>query len=153
MSKEYLTKKELEDKNIEKYLAEISNYTKISDEMLEDESFVVFDADDFRQGACQTFAYELTKKYGYPVFVIEKDANPHIFCKSKDGRYYIDVRGVTDDFSEFIRTLEYFYDAEDKSEPYEFLKEDFEEKYTEIYEVFARIIIQEDEERYSISKI
>lgn len=137
MSKIYLTKKELEGKDINQYLAEISSYINISDEVLDDESFVVFDADDFRQGACHIFAHELTKKYGYPVFVIEKDANPHIFCKSKDGRYYIDVRGVTDDFSEFIRTLEYFYDTEDKSEPYEFLREDFEEKYTEIYEVFA----------------
>ena len=55
--------------------AEIRNLLRSirdTDEMLEDESFVVFDADDFRQGVCQTFAYELTKKYGYPVFVIEK---------------------------------------------------------------------------------
>ena len=153
MSNEYLTKKELEHKDIRKYLSKISNYIDISDEILEDDEFVVDDADEYRQGICQLFAYELNQKYGYPVFIIKKDKHPHIFCKSKDGKYYIDVRGITDDFTEFLQSLEYSYDTDVKVEPYEFVEEDFKEKYTKIYEVFARIIIQEDIERYIVPEV
>ena len=151
--KTYFTNKELENKCIEKYLPAISNYTKFSYDMLDDEDFVVFDADDFRQGVCQLFAYELNKKYGYPVFVISNTKNFHVFCKSKDNRYYIDVRGITDNFKQFILSLEDSYDEIDNSKLYEFAEDDFNDKYVEVYKAFARILMQVDDECYRITQM
>lgn len=147
MAKKYLTTEMLETKVIGNYLSKMS--VNITEEQIdEDQDFVVFDADDFRHGICHLFAFELNRKYGYPMFIINNNSGCHIFCKSKDGKFYIDVRGFTDNFSEFISGTEVKDAMEDSIQRYEFEIEDLKEKYVDEYRAFARVIIQEDEERY-----
>ena len=66
---------------------------------------------DFLHGSCDVFAYYLNKQYKYDVECIyERDDDDnkrliHAYCTEKlsDGSVaYIDVRGVTTDYDEFI---------------------------------------------------
>lgn len=65
------------------------------------------------RGACQAFALALENKLGYEPYIIH---NPdgydsyHVFCREeKDGKlYYIDARGVTDSFDEFMEVAKEF---------------------------------------------
>lgn len=110
MNQKYLKENDLNQMVIEKYAMYLENDTnidftleKINDELMD---CPYTDADDFRQGSCQLFAYALNEKYGYPVYIIEKGPYFHIFCKTKDGLNYVDVRGMTSSFCEFILELD-----------------------------------------------
>lgn len=65
------------------------------------------DADSFRQGSCQLFALALHDVFEYPVFELSFNHSHHWFCKTTKGdrQYYIDVRGITNDFCKFRKTL------------------------------------------------
>ena len=61
----------------------------------------------YLHGYCYLFALMLSKVFGYKIksFWTSKDNLIHAFCvtQSKDGKeYYIDARGYTDDYDEFI---------------------------------------------------
>ena len=144
----YYSKEDLELISIKKYLGTDKSIIELVDDI--DSDFVLDNADVFRQGVCQLFAYALKQRFNYPVFVITVDGHLHIFCKSEDGKYYIDVRGITSDFEKFIKGTEVPYTSVDISEPYSFVSEDLTAEYHEIGLRFARAIINEDEERYRL---
>lgn len=109
--------------------------------------FVFYDADMFRQGVCQLFAYVLHRKFGYKVYIIKAEKGFHIFCKTLDGQY-VDVRGMTHSFSEFIGGLELPDIKDDTSEPYSFCDNDFDGDYHNVALVFANELIEHDIQRY-----
>ena len=148
MLNEYFCKEDLEQISIKEYLGTDKSITELVDDI--DSDFVLDNADVFRQGVCQLFAYALNQKFNYPVFIISVDGRFHIFCKSEDGKYYIDVRGITPDFEKFIRGTEVPYTPVDISVPYSFIEEDFNGEYHDIGLRFAGAIIDEDEERYRL---
>ena len=121
MQQAYYTKEDLEKISIKKYLGTDERIVELVDGR--DSEFVLDNADVFRQGVCQLFAYALNEKYKYPVFIMTVDRCFHIFCKSKDGKYYVDVRGITSDFNRFISGTDISYTPVDISEPYSFAKE------------------------------
>lgn len=72
-----------------------------------DEDGVYSDAAVFLMGSCQLFSYALMNAFGYiPYEIRDNSNNIHCFCQSKyqGKRVYIDVRGITSDFDEFLRT-------------------------------------------------
>ena len=148
MQQNYYSKKDLEQKSIKDYLGTDKNITELVDNNNSD--FVLDNADIFRQGVCQLFAYALNKKYKYPVFKITVNGAFHIFCKAEDGKFYIDVRGITSDFDEFIKGINVSYTSVDSSEPYSFKDEDLTKEYHDIGLQFARAIIEADEARYQL---
>lgn len=83
----YYTKEDLEKISIKKYLGTDERIVELVDGR--DSEFVLDNADVFRQGVCQLFAYALNEKYTYPVFIMTVDRCFHIFCKSKDGKCYV----------------------------------------------------------------
>lgn len=76
----------------------------------------IINAYNFLHGYCNEFAYMLNEKYGYPVFEIkdEKGKLVHSFTRLvKDNVYYfIDIRGITTDYHEFISEFEDWIDEE-----------------------------------------
>lgn len=124
------------------------NYT---DALLEDADteFILDDADVFRQGVCQLFAFALQEEFGYKVYKISVKGGIHIFCKSPDGAEYIDVRGKTHSFREFILGSDVPITDEDSSEEYSFEEDDFSGDYYDIGLAFARELIRNDRERYA----
>lgn len=72
---------------------------------------------DLLHGYCTTFAKLLHRKYGYPVYKIEKKNGNyiHCFCTAiwNGITYYIDVRGITNNYDEFISEFEDFVSKEE----------------------------------------
>lgn len=62
---------------------------------------------DFIEGWCLTFATVLSNRFGYDIEYLynRSDKLVHAYCKTvKDGKtYFIDVRGVTEDYNELVR--------------------------------------------------
>ena len=112
-----------------------------------DEHFIFYNADVFRQGVCQLFAYALNQKFGYKVYEINVAGAFHIFCKTLDNQY-VDVRGMTPSFSEFICGLELPYIDNDTSVAYAFSDSDFNGDYHDIALAFASALIEHDIQRY-----
>ena len=62
-------------------------------------------ANDFLMGSCELFALALSRKYGYQVYEIVQDGKmKHAFCIAvyKGVKLYIDVRGITSNYKEFL---------------------------------------------------
>lgn len=83
------------------------------------------DAFDYIHGLCYYFAQQLQKTFGYKIQAVydEEGDAIHAFCVDTldDGRtVYIDARGCTTDFEEFIEEYEDFVDA-DEAEPVDFV--------------------------------
>lgn len=112
-----------------------------------DERFIFYNADVFRQGVCQLFAYALNQKFGYMVYEIKVAGAFHIFCKTLDNQY-VDVRGMTPSFSEFICGLELPHIDNDTSVSYSFSDGDFNGDYHDIALIFANALIEHDLRRY-----
>lgn len=96
MSRKYFHNKDLERIVIDQF----------SDIVIEDHNMTCpYDcASNFLMGSCQLFALELNHKYGYQIFEIRQNIAVHYFCKTikNEKDCYIDVRGITNDFSEFL---------------------------------------------------
>lgn len=87
---------------------------------------------DLLHGYCTTFATLLHKKYGYTVYKIEKKNGDyiHCFCTAiwNGITYYIDVRGITNNYDEFISEFEDFVSKEESLQytvPVENFKNDY----------------------------
>lgn len=62
----------------------------------------LFTADIFLNGASSIVAIVLHNIHGYPLYALMDDNSfIHMFCKKDDA--FIDIRGITNDFSLFIR--------------------------------------------------
>lgn len=73
-------------------------------------------AHDFLHGYCCTFAYYLSRRYGYSIIVRKpKNNNTVIHAWCEKNNHYIDIRGITNQFNEFWEEYEDFdnFDPED----------------------------------------
>lgn len=102
------------DNDPEKSLCDIS-YTDFFTKP-DDVNFAYDDAHPLLRGSCHLFALSLSKVLGYSPYLIEtKDGmHFHAFCQaySKNRHYYIDARGVTTSFDEFMDVAEDFVTGE-----------------------------------------
>lgn len=91
--------------NIKKELLEIKS-SGDSVEILKNSECVYYSAEDFLHGICHIFAYALHQKFGYDILELKSNSGStvHWCCISNyNGKeIYIDVRGVTSDFDEFL---------------------------------------------------
>lgn len=107
-------------------------------------------------GSCHIFALSLNKVLGYNAYVIEEVNSKgfHVFCQvNKKGKvYYIDARGITTSFDEFMEIAQRFVKDEfiirpvDSHDIDEWKDDDNYDK--EGYE-FAEAVIKEYSECYS----
>ena len=148
---DYYNKSDLSKLTILQFSEQLKDGISINLEQLveTDEHFVFDNADVFRQGVCQIFAYALHKRFGYKVYVIRVEIGCHIFCKTLDNQY-VDVRGMTHSFNEFISGLALPDIKEDTSEAYSFTYDDLNGDYYDIALAFANVLIEYDIERYKI---
>ena len=107
----------LED-NVSKSLNRITNdgYSKIQCKDENAMDYLYTDAWIFLHGSCHLFALALHKEFGYEVYEIRDydDYMRHVFCKAtyRGQDVYIDVRGVTNDFSECMSDFQnMFYNS------------------------------------------
>ena len=146
---EFYNKSDLSKISILQFSKQFENSKSIDlNQMVENNlDFVFCDADIFRQGVCQLFAYVLNQKFGYKVYEINVAGAFHIFCKTSDNQY-VDVRGMTPSFSEFICGLELPHIDNDTSATYSFSDGDFNGDYRDVALVFANALIEHDIQRY-----
>ncbi len=139
-----------------------------------DEFDFTFSANDMLHGFCDIFAEVLAKKFNpnYQVYSLLDPSDgylTHCYCmlSDSDKKYYIDVRGITDNFNEFISEFADFVDTKDEQElsnaglivPYNFNMAEhnrdymqgtnFEKKIVEL----SKQIISHQEEFYNPSSI
>ena len=150
---EYLTREQLCAISIHRYdylLKEKYGTTDVENMIADDGTeFALDDADIFRQGVCQLFAYALRETFGYTVYKIQSGTSFHIFCKSEDGTEYIDVRGKTKSFEEFVNGSDLLDTDIDDSKEYTFDYSDLNDPFYDIGLLFAEAIIHDNPERYA----
>ena len=91
------------DNVIEKLLKIHSNKPAVS---INGGEYVYYDAEVFLHGYCHIFAYALYQKFGYDIYELSNSSDNviHWCCISKYNEIdvYIDVRGITSNFNEFL---------------------------------------------------
>lgn len=88
---------------------EESDFGFLENEFIEDH----FNAYDFLHGFCDVFAITLSNIFSYDMeCIMNENGLVHAYCKKEiDGRtFFIDVRGITDDYKEFIEEFGDFLD-------------------------------------------
>ena len=137
------------------------NYENIQIGIIESEALSLT-MENFIYGWCEYFAYALHEEFGYEIFKMrdefEKENGTygdygliHAFCKC--GNLFIDVRGITDNFSEFYEPFEDEGDIETiridpyTSSPWITEPNEFGTKLIEI----AKKYILEHEEQYNVN--
>jgi len=113
------------------------------------------DASIFLQGSCELFALALHQEFGFKVYTIPTGMSFHCFCKSNYNgtEVYIDVRGATTDFKEFISGV---YLARESYDCHDFTLRDIEDdaKLSNPYDTeglaFAKHLIHEHPEYYNV---
>lgn len=82
----------------------------------DDDEFPYYSAHQLLCGSCHVFALALQNKFGCIPYVIRgnKGKSFHVFCQIyKEGRWlYIDARGITSSFNEFMDTARDFVNGE-----------------------------------------
>ena len=156
----YYCKMNKEHWNIEELLKEVKNPQSVdSEDESADAQNVYYDASIFWQGSCHLFALALHKEFGYDVFEIRKGTSCHFFCQAtyRDGPVYIDVRGVTASWEEFLAGAYADFHDHDK-----IIHQDIEETeelnnsndpYAEGGLAFAKYLINEHPEYYDTSNL
>lgn len=108
----------------------------------------------FLHGSCQLFALALNKKYGYPVYeILQNGEMVHSFCIMPYLRQkmYIDIRGATSDFEDFMRGV-CIIDGKEYSLRLRNIQEDerLNNEWDDIGYAFARAIIEKFSEYYEL---
>lgn len=141
-------------KNWDKFLRSIIIDELCDLELPEECDFPIANAHDFLMGACNLFALALHKKFGYKVYTIKHENQIyHYFCitYSKGHKIFIDVRGMTSNFEDFMlgvllpQNSEYFIHKIEINED-----EELSEKWAKEGLLFANAIISKFPEFYSI---
>ena len=77
----------------------------------------LLNAYDFLHGNCNEFSFALNQRYGYPIFEIKDGSGNlvHSFNRmdTDSQQFFIDVRGITTDYFEFMSEFEDFIDIEE----------------------------------------
>ncbi len=142
------------DTDPEQQLRDIS-YTDFFEESA-DKFFLYVDAHQLLRGSCHLFALSLSKILGYSPYLIEgKDGGFHAFCQVCRNYqiYYVDARGATTSFDEFMDVAGEFVTGEFSIR--EVNSQDVEEwenneDYYEEAILFAEAVIKEYEECYRV---
>lgn len=143
------------DEDPENSLSSIK-YTDFYDEF-EDEEFPYYSAHQLLCGSCHLFAISLQKIFNYTPYLIQGNNKRgfHAFCQVfKNGNwYYVDARGVTSSFDEFMSIAKRFVTDEYTIRP--IIHKDIEEwesgsEYNEEAYAFAEAIIQEYRDCYTL---
>lgn len=95
----------------------LEKYPYIIDSPEIDEDLAGLTAACYLKGSCNIFALALESVFQYPLFVIENDIDGksfHAFCQVllNDDFSFIDARGVTTSFDEFLLVAREFIDRE-----------------------------------------
>lgn len=108
-------------------------------------------------GSCHIFALSLKKIFAYDAYIIEEvnDKGFHVFCQIYENRqvYYIDARGITTSFDEFMDVAKTFINDEYIIRPVE--SSDIEkwtegDPYIDKGYAFAEAIIENYKECYTM---
>ena len=98
------------DDNPTKSLSKI-DYTDFQT-LPDDDEFPYISAHDLLCGSCECFALALKAMFDYNVYIIEEKGGQgfHVFCQiyKKRNWYYVDARGITTSFSEFMDIAKIF---------------------------------------------
>ena len=82
----------------------------------DDETFPYNSAETLLRGSCHHFALSLQKVLGYNPYIIQGNDKKsfHAFCQIYKGRtwYYVDARGITSSFDEFMSVAREFVSDE-----------------------------------------
>jgi len=124
-------------------------------EFPEDDEFPYYTAYPLLCGSCHLFALSLQKIFNYNAYIIEGKNRKgfHAFCQIYKNRkwYYVDARGITSSFDEFMDiaktfvTDEYIIRPIDSSDIEEWNQDD---NYIEEAYAFAEAVIQRYKECY-----
>ena len=123
----------------------------------DDDEFPYGSADSLLCGSCHHFALSLQKLLKYNAYIIEETINKgfHAFCQVYRNKkwYYIDARGVTSSFDEFMDVAKKFVSNEYTIRPVsddDIRKWKIDSNYDkEAYE-FAEAVIRKFEECYTL---
>jgi len=124
--------------------------------MPDDDNFVYDDAHPLLRGSCHLFALSLSKVLGYCSYIIEGKAGGfHSFCQvyKNHQHFYIDARGVTTSFDEFMDVAGDFVNDEfivRKITPQDIEEWENNEDYYEEALAFAEAVIRDYEECYRV---
>ena len=142
------------DSDPEQHLREIK-YTDFF-EKPDDKFFLYVDAHQLLRGSCHLFALSISKLLGYSPYIIEGKAGGfHSFCQvyKNHQHYYIDARGATTSFDEFMDVAgEFVTDAFviRKITPQDIDEWENNEDYYEEALTFAEAVIKEYEDCYRV---
>lgn len=126
-------------------------------EVPEDEEFPYFSAGQLLRGSCHHFALGLEKVLGYTPYIIEGRNRKgfHAFCQICKGGswFYVDARGVTTSFDEFMDVAKEFVSDEYIIRPVDVKdlvewKED--DEYFDIATAFAVAVIEKYKHYYTV---
>ena len=121
------------EKNVYKALRKI-HYSDFFEDF-DDNEFPYDTAADFLCGSCDIFAISLSELLNYSAYIIsgKTEKSFHAFCQiyKNRQRYFVDVRGITTDFSEFMKDVNEFVDGEYTVRP--LLEEDVKSWETDSY--------------------
>ncbi|MCD8074214.1 MAG: hypothetical protein LUF27_04105 [Lachnospiraceae bacterium] len=142
------------DEDFSKSLIQIE-YTDFFDKP-DDEDFLFDTAHDLLRGSCHHFAWAAQRVLGYQPYIIEQNVGVgfHVLCQVYKNRklYYIDARGVTTSFDEFMTVAKEFVHGEFVIRPVE--KADFDgwekDDYNSEGLAFAEEFIREYRDCYTI---
>lgn len=108
---------------------------------------------DINTKSKRDFSYALMKKFGYAPYKIKDKNHVHYFCQAsyQKKRVYIDVRGMTSDFGEFLQSSCISADEAITITPQEISDDElFEIEQDKIWGLpFAKAIIERDKTCYS----
>lgn len=82
----------------------------------DDEEFPYYSAEQLLRGSCNHFALSLKNVFNYTPYIIEgiNKVCFHAFCQIYKNKkwYYVDARGITDSFDEFMSVAKEFVSSE-----------------------------------------
>ena len=122
-----------------------------------DEEFPYYSAEQLLRGSCNHFALSLKKIFNYTPYIIQgiNKVSFHVFCQVYKNRkwYYIDARGITDSFDEFMVVGKEFVSSEYTIRPLD--EKDINEwekdaEYDDEAYAFAEAVIEKYRECYQI---
>lgn len=91
----------------ENYMKQLLNIRSNNQDM---EPKTYYSAEFFLHGICHIFAYDLHRKFGYDILELKNKSGgmTHWCCVSdyNDKKLYIDVRGATTDYNEFLEEFQ-----------------------------------------------
>ena len=135
---------------------EFEDYDYSFDFLENEVSYSRITPDWFLHGNCDIFACYLHEKYGYEmkaVYEYDSEELIHAYCTAEvnNKTVYIDIRGITDDWNEFITEFDDWYSSDCPIETFEIPEYYYEsKKKNDNIFMAAKAIEYENEDFYDI---